>query len=273
MISFLREHVQLAEGNIVTLLTRSKSLKPKQANYCDELHETSLSEVCRLLWNGKLWIMCFGALFACGAGIYAVNQPNLFQSYAVLHIELDPYLEAKNVNPVGQLSEEANNSLPFLTSSAAKSIILRNSRAPHGSLDDLIISKDRAGSIRVLSQSTDASKAFESVSLYAQNINRAFKYNQLKKVNSILVATKTIINDEQGLVQQALAERYAQLLFKQAILESPDSELVKITTSPMMPKTKIKPNIGLTVILGTLLGAMLGVILILFRSSFYNSGN
>ncbi|HAS61244.1 MAG TPA: lipopolysaccharide biosynthesis protein, partial [Vibrio sp.] len=220
------------------------------------------------LWQGKLWIISLTIVSTLCAGVFAYIQPNIYQSSATVRVELNPFFESLSSNVQGQIVETTNDALPYLASIDAKKAIVLNTGQSLDILNGLSISKDREGNINVSQQSTSPESAYQSVMLYSKKVDSVFKTNELYKVNTALKATERLVNSQQGKVQEVLAEKYAQLLFKQAILQSPDSELIKVISEPVLPKNHIKPKRALIVALGTLLGGMLGVAVVLIRFAF-----
>ncbi|WP_422836543.1 GNVR domain-containing protein [Aliivibrio finisterrensis] len=69
-------------------------------------------------------------------------------------------------------------------------------------------------------------------------------------------------------VKGVLSENAAQQLFKIALLKSPSTELIHVIQEPVKATSHIKPKRALIVVLGTLLGGMLGVAIVLVRFAF-----
>ncbi len=69
-------------------------------------------------------------------------------------------------------------------------------------------------------------------------------------------------------MQDVFAEKYAQQLYKIALLKNPNTELIQVIQQPVKATSHIKPKRALIVVLGTLLGGMLGVAIVLVRFAF-----
>lgn len=253
----------------------NQQFNPPQFDSFYKNDEIDLRELFCALWSGKLWIIGFTLFCGLSAGLFAYIQPNVYQVSATFRIDADPYnfVESRGYNAGGQLAQEVNNSLPFLTSPQAKSAIADLSQQSIEQLNGLSISKGGESNIIVTKQSIFPERAFESVSLYTMNINTVLKANELEKVQSVIKATEPLIESQQGRVRDVIAEKYADLLFKQAILQSPTTKLVQVITEPVVPTIHVKPKRALIVVLGTLLGGMLGVAIVLIRFAFRREDN
>ncbi|WP_232060923.1 Wzz/FepE/Etk N-terminal domain-containing protein [Vibrio taketomensis] len=254
-----------------TLSSQNTSLpNPTSFNSYNANDEIDLRELFFTLWQSKVLIVCVTLLFGVCAGLFAYIQPNVYRATATLQVDADPYnfVQSRGYNPGGQIVQEANIAFPYLSSNSTKQDIISGSDLEPGSLNGLSVSKDREGNITVAKQANSPDGAYQSVALFANHINDAYKHNELKKVQATLKATEQLVSSHQGKVQEVLAEKYAQLLFKQAILISPDSVLVKVISQPVKPTSHIKPKRALIVVLGTMLGGMLGVAIVLIRFAF-----
>lgn len=222
--------------------------------------EIDLQELFIELWHRKFWIIGLTILSALLSCAFAYTQPNIYKTSASLRVDADPYsfVESRGYNAGGLIIQEANSSFPYLASSEAKQVIISIAKQPIDALNGLTISKDREGYIIASKRGNIPESVFQSVTLYVNNINLAFKTNELKKVDGAIKATEDLVQSQHGKVKEVLAEKYAQLLFKKAILQSSDSELITVISEPVFPQSHIKPNRALIVILGTLLGTMLG---------------
>ncbi|MGR6832876.1 GNVR domain-containing protein [Aliivibrio wodanis] len=70
------------------------------------------------------------------------------------------------------------------------------------------------------------------------------------------------------MAKEVLAEKNAQQLYKIALLKIPNTELVNVIQEPVKATNHIKPKRALIIVLGTLLGGMLGVVIVLVRFAF-----
>lgn len=251
----------------------NQQFNPPQFDSLYKNDEIDLRELFCALWSGKLWIICITLVFSIGAFIFAYVQPNIYKVSSTLRIDWDIYLEQPNWSFKGQKVEVARDLLPYLSSVSTKEMVAKSVEKPIEVLDAIIISTDKQGNILISKESTSAENAFNSVRLYTDQINSVFKANELQKVLIALKASASLADLKQGKISDSLADKYANLLFKQAILMSPDSKLVEIMGKPVLPTTHIKPKRALIVVLGTLLGGMLGVAIVLIRFAFRRDDN
>ncbi|WP_443083662.1 GNVR domain-containing protein [Vibrio sp. HA2012] len=123
--------------------------------------------------------------------------------------------------------------------------------------------------ITVSKTSASPDEAFQSVELVYQNLNAILKQVMLAGVSSAVDSAASLENAHvSGKVQESVAEIYAQQLYKKAVLENPSSELIQVVSPPVKPTSHIKPKRALICVLGTLLGGMLGVAMVLIRFAF-----
>ncbi|GAK85677.1 chain length determinant protein [Vibrio ponticus] len=249
-------------------------LKPSQFNSYNSNDEIDVRDLLCTIWQSKLLILGVTLLFSICASVFAYIQPNIYQAVATIRFDSDPYnfIEERGYNPSEQIANEANLAFPYLSGDSVKQEMISSSRLAPDSLNGLSITQGRGGHITISKQATSPEMAYEAVALFANHINDTYKRNELNKVESTLKLTEQLVLSQQGKVQEVLAEKYAQLLFKQAILQSTDSELVEIISRPVKPSTHIRPKRASSIALGTILGGMLGVAIVLIRFAFRREG-
>ncbi|MUK29453.1 lipopolysaccharide biosynthesis protein [Aliivibrio fischeri] len=234
--------------------------------------EIDLKELFLALWEGKLWIIVLTALFAIGATIFAVNSPNIYESKAVFIVDTDPYgiVEGNGYVVGSQLESKVNAELPFISGKSIKEAIEVLANNSSSNLDKLSFSIDkRTGEISVFQQGLNPEDVYQNILVFSKYVNQAYKQNELVKIASQLTSTKTLLEQNQiEKVQDVLAEKYAQQLYKIAILKNPSTELIYVMQEPVKAASHIKPKRALIVALGALLGGMLGVAIVLVRFAF-----
>lgn len=68
-----------------------------------------------------------------------------------------------------------------------------------------------------------------------------------------------------GEVNRAIVEKYAYLIYKEALLESGSVELVTDITAAVKPVNQIKPKRALIVLLATMLSGILAVFIVFYH--------
>lgn len=233
--------------------------------------EIDLKELFLALWEGKLWIIVLTALFVIGATIFAVNSPNIYESKAVFIVDADPYgmVEGNGYAVGSQLVSKANAELPFISGKSIKEAIEVLANNSSSNLNKLSFSIGKKGEISVFQQGQNPEDIYQNILVFSKYVNQAYKQNELVKIASKLTSTKTLLEQNQiEKVQDVLAEKYAQQLYKIAILKNPSTELIHVIQEPVKATSHIKPKRALIVVLGTLLGGILGVAIVLVRFAF-----
>lgn len=100
-------------------------------------------------------------------------------------------------------------------------------------------------------------------------LNPILKKLELSKVATAVNSVSSLneLNSAEQ-VKSSLSEIYAQQLYKKAVLENPDSQVVQVVSPPVKPTSHIKPKRPLIIVLGVLLGCMLGGAIVLIRFAF-----
>lgn len=234
--------------------------------------EIDLKELFLALWAGKLWIIGLTFLFAIGATIFAVQSPNIYESKAVLVVDADPYgiVEDNGYAAGSQLVHKANAEFPYISGKVMKESVATLANSDGLSLSRLSFSiEKRGGQITVSQQGLQVSDIYQNVLMFSKYVNQAYKQAELAKVNVELESTKALLEQNQiEKVQDVLAGKYAQQLYKEALLKSQSTELIHVIQEPVKATSHIKPKRALIIVLGTLLGGMLGVALVLVRFAF-----
>nr|WP_275660901.1 GNVR domain-containing protein [Vibrio brasiliensis] len=104
--------------------------------------------------------------------------------------------------------------------------------------------------------------------LFSRVFNQTLKTSELDKVNVLIEALVSQSQNTSDKTKDYIDELLAQQLFKKALLENPNSKLVRQINEPVKPTSHIKPKRALIIALGTLLGGMLGVAIVLVRFAF-----
>lgn len=223
--------------------------------------EIDLIELFKALWNGKFIIATTTFLFTVGATLFALNQPNIYQSRASFVVE--------NVFYGSRLVSEPKVSPQYLASSELKKIISSLAHRDASVLKGISISyNERSKVISISKTSTDSQAAFDGVLTFSLELNRALKLRELEKVQTSIEALKLRDNVSSLKTKEYLDELLALQLFKEALLESPDSKLVTQISEVVKPKSHIKPKRTIIAGLGFLFGVLLGVSIVLARIAF-----
>lgn len=221
--------------------------------------EIDLKELFFALWAGKLWIIGLTLLFAAGATVFALSQPNVYESKAVLAVDADPYSVGLEIGPKG------NEALMAISGKPVKERIQKAADVSLAQLNLLSIS----GNVTISQQGQDPDFIFNNVQVFTQHINKALVQIELEKAELALLPLKELIKTtDSSAVKDILAEKYAQQVYKIALLKSPNTELIHVIQEPVKATSHIKPKRALIIVLGTLLGGMLGVAIVLVRFAF-----
>ncbi|MDD9155989.1 Wzz/FepE/Etk N-terminal domain-containing protein [Aliivibrio sp. S4TY2] len=231
--------------------------------------EIDLKELFLVLWAGKLWIIGVTLLFAVGATIFAIQSPNIYESKAVLVVNADPYgFIEDNGYIVGlELVHKANAEFPFISGKSMKEAVGELANSSSSNFNKLSFSIDkRSGQISVSQQGQKAEDTYQNILTFSQYINQAYKQRELVKAAIELTSTKALLEQNQiEKVKNMLAEKYAQQLYKVAILKNANTELLHVIQEPVKATSYIKPKRALIIVLGMLFGGILGVAIVLIR--------
>lgn len=232
--------------------------------------EIDLKELFQALWRDKVLILISTLVCFVGAAVFAFLQPNVYQASAKLVVDPDPYgfseLNGFNVGG-GQTANISKSAIFYLNSTMA----LQDIESSSGSnIRAVSVSNDnRSGVVFVSSFSAKPENAYESVDAFVRSINSAYKSREIKQVVVAIESLETVlVSSGYKDLTSSLAKKHADLLFKRAILENPKSELIQVLAYPSLPQSHVKPKRLLITALGTLLGVMLGVAIVLVRFAF-----
>ncbi|WED26862.1 Wzz/FepE/Etk N-terminal domain-containing protein [Vibrio sp. DW001] len=221
--------------------------------------EIDLKELFVVLWAGKVWILGITLLFAVGVTVFSLRQPSVYESKAVLVIDADPYSIGVNIGPQG------NHALRII---AGKEAIIRIQKMTDVPISRLNISST-GDIITVSQQGLNPSLIFSNVQVFTENINKVLVELELDKAELALVPLKSLINTtDSPTVKEVLAEKYAEQLYKIALLKSPSTELARVTQEPVEATSHVKSKRMRNILFGTLLGSMLGGVLVLIVFMF-----
>lgn len=233
--------------------------------------EIDLKELFLTLWHGKWVIIVCVVLFVAGAVLFALKQPNIYQASGVLIVEPNPYgfVETQGGSSGSLIDAEASAVLSFLNSKSNLEAIADASGLDGSALSEVELDKDRdTDEITVSAQSTDPERAYQVVKAYVGYVNQAYKAHEAGKVELAMGITAQLVSDNIGKVGDVLAEKHAQQLYKDAILNAPESTLIQVVQQPVKPSSHIRPKRLLIIVLGTLLGGILGVAIVLIHFAF-----
>ncbi|XDF77795.1 Wzz/FepE/Etk N-terminal domain-containing protein [Aliivibrio fischeri] len=234
--------------------------------------EIDLKELFLVLWAGKLCIIGVTLLFAVGATIFAIQSPNIYESKAVLVVNVDPYgfIEDNGYMDGLELIHKANAEFPFISGKSMKDIVGKLANSSGSDFNKLSFSIDkRSGQISVFQQGQKAEDVYQNVLSFSQYVNQAYKQSELAKVTIELTLTKALLDQNQiEKVQNILAEKYAQQLYKVTILKNLNTKLLRVIQEPVKATSHIKPKRALIIVLGMLFGGILGVAIVLILFVF-----
>ncbi|WP_341659316.1 Wzz/FepE/Etk N-terminal domain-containing protein [Vibrio sp.] len=224
--------------------------------------DVDLRELLKALWSGKWIIIVVTLAFLIGATMFILKQPKIYQSQSLFIVE-DSFYGSNNLN-------ERIFRPQFFSGSELKNLLLSDIGESALKLQDVTLSYKSANEIILISNtSEDPQAAFDSVTLFSNTLNRVLKINELDKVKISIKALASQSKNVPEKTKDYLDELLAQLLFKKALLEVPDSKLVRQISEPSIPTSHIKPKRTLIVVLATLFGVMLGVAIALVRFFYF----
>ncbi|NVJ55195.1 MAG: lipopolysaccharide biosynthesis protein [Vibrionaceae bacterium] len=225
--------------------------------------EIDLRELFKVLWEGKLIIIAAAAIFALSAAGYALIQPNIYQASSSFLIEEKVYNITEAEEPI--ISPE------LIISGIFKKQIVAYYGEQKKVLSDVYISYDERSQVYSISKlSSDPESAFEGVSAMTEALNIVLKKHELNKIDLALDALQSNASSKSvpSKTQEYLDELFAKQLFMKAMLENPNTELAKVFVQPSKPTSHVKPKRAIIIVLGTLLGGMIGFVIVLIRFMF-----
>lgn len=224
--------------------------------------EIDLRELFFTLWQGKWIVLALTLLVSVVAAFYAVKQPNEYQSKASVVVNSSFY----SLDDTYQLSLSPH----LLTGSGLVNVLKDKSGDNHNLVNGVDISYDKPDQVFTISKtSTSPEEAFTGVELAVSRLNPILKQLELNKVVTAVNSVSSLneLNSTEQ-VKSSLSEIYAQQLYKKAVLENPDSQIVQVVSPPVKPTSHVKPKRPLIIVLGVLLGGLLGVAIVLIRFAF-----
>nr|WP_289847781.1 Wzz/FepE/Etk N-terminal domain-containing protein [Vibrio hepatarius] len=220
-----------------------------------------MRELLQELWSGKWVIIAVTLVFSIGATLYMLKQPNIYESQSSFIVESRFY---DFIN----LTERSFSPL-FFSGSELKKLVLSDIDISETKFDGVTLSYDKHSKRLLISNvSQDPQAAFDGVTLLSNALNRVLKINELDKVNISIKALASQSKNVPEKTKDYLDELLAQLLFKKALLEVPDSKLVRQISEPVIPASHTKPKRAVIFVLGLLFGCVLGVFIVLIRFAF-----
>ena len=300
---------------------------PMQNNIADD--EIDLRELFAVIWQGKWIIIAITALFAVASFFYAINQPNIYKSEALLAPaeeqqggglgalagQFGGLASLAGVNLGGGSSNKAQLAIEVLKSRQFTSDFIQK----HNILADLMAAKTwnmQTNTIvydnemydsqndkwvrevkapfkpepsmqeaykefsKIISASTDKESGMVKISVEHVSPTVAQQWvdwlikdiNQTMKQRDVLEAIKstdfltqqleqTKIADIRAVLYKLVEEQTKTIMFAKVR----DEYVFKTIDAALVPEEKFKPKRALIAILGTMLGGMLSVIIILIR--------
>ncbi|WP_337924689.1 Wzz/FepE/Etk N-terminal domain-containing protein [Vibrio fluvialis] len=226
--------------------------------------EIDLRELFKALWDGKLTIMVVTFVFSLSATCYGLLTPNVYQSQSSFLIDRN-FFNLFNTTD----KREPDVASELIISYAFKMQLMDYAHLDKASLSSVNISYDRRNdTFSITSMSPDPQNAFDSVETVTHVLNPVVKLQELKKAKLAVGALQAQLDTMGSITKEYLDEILAQQIFKKVMLESPDTEIVKVIHPASMPTSHVKPKRPLIFLLGTLLGGVLGVAVVLIRFSF-----
>lgn len=224
--------------------------------------DIDLRELFLTLWQGKWIILALTCLMSVVASVYAVKQPNMYQTKARVVFNDGFY----SLDDTYQLSLS-----PYVLTGSGLTNVLKDTSGEHQSLvDGVAISYDKRDEVFTISKtSLSPEEAFAGVEFALNRLNPILKHLELSKVAAAVDSVSSLsgLNSVEQ-VKSSLSEIYAQQLYKKAVLENPKSQIVQVVSPPVKPTSHVKPKRPLIIVLGVLLGGMLGVAIVLIRFAF-----
>jgi len=224
--------------------------------------EIDLRELFLTLWQGKWIVLASTFLLAIVATVYAVKQPSVYQ------------VEAKATMNTSFYSMDGSYQLSLPTSLFNGSELIRVIKDEIDDKGSLLsgvgISYDNRNHVFTITKSsTSPEESYRGVELSLNSLNPILKQLELSKVTTAVNSVSSLeqLNPTES-VKLSLSEIYAKQLYKKAVLENPDSQIVQVVTPPVKPTSHIKPKRPLIIVLGVLLGGMFGVAIVLIRFAF-----
>lgn len=312
-------------NNQANIKENNEYVQSHNNNIADD--EIDLRELFAVIWQGKWLIIAITTLFAVASVVYAINQPNIYKSEALLAPaeqegsgglagQFGGLASLAGVNLGGGSSNKAqlaievlksrqftsdfiqkHNILPDLMAAKAwdmqtNTVIynneiydaqsnkwLREAQAPfkpEPSMQEafkvfskiISASTDKeSGMVTVSVEHVSPSVAQQWVSWLIEDINKTMKERDvLEAIKSTDFLTQqleqTKIADIRAVLYKLVEEQTKTIMFAKVR----DEYVFKTIDAALVPEEKFKPKRALIAILGTMLGGMLSVMLVLVRN-------
>lgn len=315
-------------NNQANIKENNEYVQSHNNNIADD--EIDLRELFAVIWQGKWLIIAITALFAVASVVYAINQPNIYKSEALLAPaeeqqggglgalagQFGGLASLAGVNLGGGSSNKAQLAIEVLKSRQFTSDFIQK----HNILPDLMAAKtwdmqtntvvydsemydaqnnkwirevkapfkpepsmQEAFKVfsKIISASTDKESGMVTVSVehispyvaqqwvswLIEDINKSMKERDvLEAVKSTDFLTQqleqTKIADIRAVLYKLVEEQTKTIMFAKVR----DEYVFKTIDAALVPEEKFKPKRALIAILGTMLGGMLSVMLVLVRN-------
>ena len=315
-------------NNQANIKENNEYVQSHNNNIADD--EIDLRELFAVIWQGKWIIIAITALFAVASVVYAINQPNIYKSEALLAPaeqegsgglaglagQFGGLASLAGVNLGGGSSNKAQLAIEVLKSRQFTSDFIQK----HNILPDLMAAKtwdmqtntvvydsemydaqnnkwirevkapfkpepsmQEAFKVfsKIISASTDKESGMVTVSVEHVSPSVAQQWvswliediNQTMKERDVLEAVKstdfltqqleqTKIADIRAVLYKLVEEQTKTIMFAKVR----DEYVFKTIDAALVPEEKFKPKRALIAILGTMLGGMLSVMLVLVRN-------
>lgn len=315
-------------NNQANIKENNEYVQSHNNNIADD--EIDLRELFAVIWQGKWLIIAITALFAVASVVYAINQPNIYKSEALLAPaeqegsgglaglagQFGGLDSLAGVNLGGGSSNKAQLAIEVLKSRQFTSDFIQK----HNILSDLMAAKTwdmqtntvvydsemydaqnnkwirevkapfkpepsmqeafkvfskiisastdkESGMVTVSVEHVSPSVAQQWVSWLIEDINKSMKERDvLEAVKSTDFLTQqleqTKIADIRAVLYKLVEEQTKTIMFAKVR----DEYVFKTIDAALVPEEKFKPKRALIAILGTMLGGMLSVMLVLVRN-------
>ncbi|WP_193038992.1 Wzz/FepE/Etk N-terminal domain-containing protein [Pseudoalteromonas nigrifaciens] len=315
-------------NNQANIKENNEYVQSHNNNIADD--EIDLRELFAVIWQGKWLIIAITALFAVASFVYAINQPNIYKSEALLAPaeqegsgglagltgQFGGLASLAGVNLGGGSSNKAQLAIEVLKSRQFTSDFIQK----HNILPDLMAAKTwdmqtntvvydsemydaqnnkwireveapfkpkpsmqeaykefseilnassdkETGMVKIAIEHVSPSVAQQWVSWLIEDINKSMKERDvLEAVKSTDFLTQqleqTKIADIRAVLYKLVEEQTKTIMFAKVR----DEYVFKTIDAALVPEEKFKPKRALIAILGTMLGGMLSVMLVLVRN-------
>ncbi len=212
-----------------------------------------------ILWKGKWIIIFMVSIFSLTASYFSFTKIDVYKSEAKVL-----------VNKSTSYGFEINNRYENVYGNKIIEFISKRSDIEEEDIAAVNFSIDRNGIATISQVSVDKESAFINVSAFVNNYNEALKLSELIPLELSIESTrKLLIEQDNELMNEFLANRLSHQLYKKEILEDSRSELAKVIKQAK-PAYLIQSKKAFKVLLSSLLGFGLGCMIVIARFSFIN---